>query len=214
MSILFNVSGVDLECFYAAEAMKEVVKGLDGDTLKTIEILDFNTMINNHDDEEWLNIINDMDVIVPGNLKLLSASNVNDKKILKEVAVSAFIKMFLKYICKHGQKVFIIALSQDDLEKTIESIKEKCEHINLKGMSVSELTGRSEDEIINEINATDPDCIISVLPSPKQEKFIRDNRSYINARVWLGCGEVFKSMSGRHRKRNLLSFFKKDKNNM
>ena len=81
-------------------------------------------------------------------------------------------------------------------------------------MSVSELTGRSEEEIINEINSLEPDCILSVLPSPKQEEFIKDNKSYINARVWMGCGEVFGVVSSKSRKRNLLNFFKKDKNNM
>ena len=54
---------------------------------------------------------------------------------------------------------------------------------------ISETEGR-EEEIINEINGTETDCIISVLPSPYQEMFIGRNRSLLNVKLWLGCGAM------------------------
>ena len=214
MNIYCNVSDIDIKVFCANEAMREVVEGLKGDTLKKIEILDSYMFNGNHEDEEWLSTIESMDVIVPGDLKFLNMASVTDKRMIKEVTISAFIKMFLKYMNKHRKKIFIIALNEETLNNAKEKATEFCDDSIIEGMSVSELTGRSEEEIINEINALEPDCILSVLPSPKQEKFIKDNKAYINARIWLGCGEVFEIISGKNKKLNLLKFFKKDKNNM
>ena len=214
MSIYFNVSDMEFNGCYANDSMKEVVAGLNSDTLKTIEIVDYSMVDNNHDNEEWVNTINDMDVIVPGDIKLLNMAGVEDGLMTREVEISAFMRMFLKYMGKYEKKIFIIALNQEELDFAKERVSEYIDEDKVEGMSVDELTGRSEFEIINEINALEPDCILSVLPSPKQEEFIRSNKAYINAGIWLGCGYVFGSVNTSSIKRNLLSFFKKDKNNM
>ena len=214
MSIYFNVSDMEFNGYYAKDAMKEVVDGLNCDTLKTIEIVDYNMVDNNHDNVEWVNTINDMDVIVPGDIKLLNMAGVEDRLMIREVEKSSFMKMFLRYMDKYEKDIFIIALNQDELDLAKARVVEYVDENKVEGMSVDELTGRSEDEIINEINALEPDCILSVLPSAKQEEFIRSNKAYINAGIWLGCGYVFGSINTSSIKRNLLSFFKKDKNNM
>ena len=38
------------------------------------------------------------------------------------------------------------------------------------------------------MNATTPDVIISVLPSPMQEQFLADHREKMNANIWYGIG--------------------------
>ena len=214
MSVYFNVSGREIKVFSANEAMRVVVEGLSADTFKTIEIVDSDMVNYNHDNEQWLDIVESMDVIIPGNVKLLNMAGVSDKRLIKEVSISAFIKIFLKYMSKNNKKIFLIALNPEELLDAKNKVSKYYEISSVEGMSVSELTGRSEEEIINEINALEPDCILSVLPSPKQEEFISHNRTFINARIWLGCGEVFNTFSGSNVKRNLLKLFKKDKNNM
>ena len=44
--------------------------------------------------------------------------------------------------------------------------------------------------IVNAVNGSEADCILSVLPSPAQEDFIEQNRALIDTRVWIGCGTV------------------------
>ncbi len=40
--------------------------------------------------------------------------------------------------------------------------------------------------IVNAVNGSEADCILSVLPSPAQEDFIEQNRALIDTRVWIG----------------------------
>lgn len=214
MSMYFNVSDIEIRGFYAGDAMREVADGLKRDTLKTIEIVNSDMVINNGDNEEWAKTIFEMDAVVPGDLGLLNMSGVTDKKFEKEVSSSVFIKMFLKYMNNHMKKIFIIAMGEYDLLNAKERLKGYGEDNSIDGMSFDGLTGRSEEEIINVINAVEPDCILSVLPSPKQEQFIKSNKPYINAGIWLGCGEVFLNSQGGNVKRSLLRIFKKDKNKL
>ena len=44
------------------------------------------------------------------------------------------------------------------------------------------------DAVINDMNATIPDVIVSVLPSPMQEQFLADHREKMNANIWYGIG--------------------------
>ena len=52
--------------------------------------------------------------------------------------------------------------------------------------------GERIQNVINAINGTETDCILSVLSSPFQEQFIQRNKALLNARVWLGCGTAFR----------------------
>ena len=45
-----------------------------------------------------------------------------------------------------------------------------------------------EDAIVNEINAATVDVIFSVMPSPKQEHFLSNNRGKMSAILWYGVG--------------------------
>ena len=46
------------------------------------------------------------------------------------------------------------------------------------------------EAVINDMNATTPDVIISVLPSPMQEQFLYEHRDKMNANIWYGIGGV------------------------
>ena len=48
--------------------------------------------------------------------------------------------------------------------------------------------GSTEEGVINNINLLAPDIIVSVLPSPKQEYFLLQNKVKLSARLWYGVG--------------------------
>ena len=45
------------------------------------------------------------------------------------------------------------------------------------------------EAVINDMNATTPDVILSVLPSPQQEHFLMAHKDKMNANIWYGAGE-------------------------
>ena len=62
-------------------------------------------------------------------------------------------------------------------------------HIYLQfvGEAVISAQSGSKEAVINMINGVEPDCILSGLSYPWQEKFIAESKALLNARVWFGC---------------------------
>ena len=208
MSIKRSLSGRELEVLTVNEAMRVMLEGLEEDTFKTIDMLSGQMLEECKDIDGWLDIIENMDAIVPGDVKLLDKTGILDKKLNKEASGRLFIKMFLRYMNKNRKKVFVISREEDVLVSTMKRLKTYGSGMKVDGMSFNELTGRSEDEIINEINAMDADCILSVLPSPFQEKFLSEKKAYINGRIWLGCGCIITEENPGTKRKRLLEFLK------
>ena len=208
MSGIFNLKDREISLFTANEAMRVVLDGLDNDVFKIIDIVSGNMIDDCQDDKKWIEYIEKMDAVVPGDVKFLEKAGIYDKKIVKETSAKIFVKMLLRYMTKNNKKVFIISVNHENLLKVKDRLKGYGRGLVIEGMSVAELTGRSEDVIINEINAMDPDCIISVMPSPKQEEFISYNRAFINGRVWIGCGCILSEENPQPKRKKLFNFLK------
>ena len=65
----------------------------------------------------------------------------------------------------------------------------------------------SDEMVVNEVNGLEADCILSVLPSPFQERFITANKALLNVRVWLGGGCAFTGHLDEIKLRNRIRFF-------
>ena len=81
--------------------------------------------------------------------------------------------------------------SEEEFLKTRNLLRNRNRGIRFSGYSVLDPQEAREENVINEINGTETDCILSVLHTPYQEEFISRNKALLNVRVWLGCGAVF-----------------------
>lgn len=52
------------------------------------------------------------------------------------------------------------------------------------------------DSVVNELNGTTPDIVISALDSPMEEEFILEHKDKIGAGVWYGIGASYKTVHG------------------
>ena len=59
----------------------------------------------------------------------------------------------------------------------------------ISGVEALENCQGTADAVVNEINASTPDVILSVLPSPAQEHFLVENREKLSAGLWYGIGD-------------------------
>ena len=57
--------------------------------------------------------------------------------------------------------------------------------------------GVYDDLILNMVNGAEADCILSTLPSPRQEEFIIKNKSLLDVKLWLGLGNSFHGIKER-----------------
>lgn len=209
MEIKINIFGVEIDRFTAKAAMQAAVEYMDSESINTIEIVTLDMLMQGQDSPEWKEKAKEIDMVLPGEKEILEAAKIDDKFLMKDVTNKVFLKMFLRLLQKNQKRVFIIAASEQEICALEEALDRYNRGIIIVGKGILDSEGKAMEEIINEINGDETDCILSVLPSPQQEEFIVKNSALLNARVWLGCGRTLTRDYGEKIGGNVRRFFMK-----
>lgn len=185
-----NIFDVEIDGFTAKAAMHMAVRYMQSESVNTIEIVTLDMLMQGKDDPAWKEDTKEIDMVLPGESEILEAAKITDRNLLKDVANQTFLKMFLHYLRRNKKRVFLIAQSEKELISLEEVMEKYHTGIAAVGNGILGSEGKSEEDIINDVNGAETDCIISALPSPAQENFISRNKSLLNARIWLGCGSI------------------------
>ena len=187
MTEKISIFDVEISCIKAKEAMMQAIGFMKGDSVNTIELVSMESLMKEHENPEWKKKVSMQDLVLPGSVEILEAAKTDD---------ALFLRMFLKYLQKNHHKIYLLAASQEELVKAEEALAKYNQGIRVVGDAVihpedGELTDADRIHgIVNAVNGSEADCILSVLPSPAQEDFIEQNRALIDTRVWIGCGSV------------------------
>ena len=187
-----NIFDVEIPCIKAKEAMIRAMDYMEQESLNTIELLSIKMLLNGQEDTQWKEQLNGLSMVLPGSVEILEAAQVKDSTLLRETDDKLFLRMFMKYMQKNHKKLFLLAESEEKLDKAEELLIRQNRGIQIIGKAVITQDGELIQNVINAINGTETDCILSVLSSPFQEQFIQRNKALLNARVWLGCGTAFR----------------------
>ncbi len=216
-----DIFDIGIDALTAKDALKKIVQFMEGETLNAVEVVTLELLVRGQNDPEWREHMKKMDLILPGERDILDASEKAaallegatanpDSHLMKELDKRVFLKMFFKYLQRSQKKLFVLAGKEEDLALLNEAIRPYMRGMVQVGRAVlSEGNGR-KDRIINEINGVEPDCILSILPYPMQERFISDAKALLNARVWMGLGlPLFEENHKKKTVRKLRRFFLK-----
>lgn len=186
-----NILDLDLDCITAKDAMIQAIQFLDSESLDVIEIISMNALMEYQDNAQWRNLTAEMGMLIPGEAEILKAADISDRTKLKEAEEGTFLKLFIKYLEKKRKNIYVLAQSEEEYLVTEEILRKRNRGIRISGHSVLDPQEAREENVINDINGTETDCILSVLHTPYQEEFVSRNRALLDVRVWLGCGAAF-----------------------
>ena len=99
--------------------------------------------------------------------------------------------MFMRYLHKHHKREHLLSEAESELHDFQEYLHKFYSGIQVAGMTVVFTEGRADDMIVNAVNGSEADCVLSVLSSPLQEEFIVKNRNLLNLRIWMNLGKEF-----------------------
>lgn len=204
-----TIFDIELDELGAKDAMKQVMQYMEGETISTVEVITMEMLIQGQDHPEWKEQIRTIDLLLPGNTEILEAAGITDRRHIKDLENKVFIRMFLKYLQRNRKRVFLLTAQESDLAVLKEMLVPYEPGIVLAGEAVLPEDGGREENVINEINGVEPDCVLSVLPCPWQEAFISKNRALFNARLWLGCSPVLQKEMERKPSGRIRQFFLK-----
>ncbi len=193
-----DIFDIEIDVLNAKDTFKKIVQFMESETVSTVEIVTLELLVQGQDNPEWKEKMRGMDLVLPGEKDILETSRkaaglpdsvaADAGHLAKELEKKVFFKMLLRYLQRSRKKVFLLAGQEDEMLLLQEKLHIYAKGLLAVGHAILPEDGERKEGVINEINGVEPDCIISVLPYPEQEKFISEAKPLLNARVWVGCG--------------------------
>lgn len=197
MNEKIQVLGLEIDNLSAKDAVKRIVDYMGTEPVNVIEMVTMNTLGKFQQEEEASTLFQSFDLALASDKGILQAAGVKDERHLREVEELLVIKMVMRYLHKNRARVFLLAENAVDLEKLEGYMKEDYANIQVVETATLEENAVSDDMLLNLVNGAEVDCILSTLSSPTEEQFIYRNKLLINARVWLGFGNLLGEMRKR-----------------
>ncbi|WXR62276.1 WecB/TagA/CpsF family glycosyltransferase [Peptostreptococcaceae bacterium AGR-M142] len=147
-------------------------------------------------DEEFKNILNKADLLVPDGIGLVLASKYLKKELQERVTGIDLMEEMLKYANQEKKSIYILGAKEGVAKKACENIKLKYNNIDVKGSYHGYFKGFhigmknhiEEQLVLKEINEKKPDILFVAFGAPKQEKWINEFKDEIGANIFIGVG--------------------------
>ena len=190
MNEKIQVLDLKIDNLTAKDAVKRVVSYMETEPVSVVEMVTMNTLGKFQQDVTAQELFENFDIALASDKGILEAAGETDERRLKEADELLFIKMVMRFLHKNSARVFLLTEDEADLQKLEMYMREDYSNIQVIGKATMEENGASDDMLLNLVNGAEADCILSALPSPVEERFIFKNKLLVNARVWLGFGNL------------------------
>ena len=201
-----DIMGIGLDNYTVRESMRQVENYLSNDVLNTIENISMQMLIASGTDPVVHNVISELDLSVIGEKEILKAADADSMQRVQETEQNDFSYEFYRRIERNKRSIFVLGQTEEGVQKVKAELQEAFPKLILAGEYALENCVGNLDAVINEMNATTPDVIVSILPSPLQEHFFAEHKDKMSATIWFGMGEL-----GVHGKKHGLGSFVKNR---
>ncbi|MBQ7581931.1 MAG: WecB/TagA/CpsF family glycosyltransferase [Lachnospiraceae bacterium] len=186
-----HVFGMELKDYSVKEAMRMVDAFLQDAKVNIISFLSPEILMEAGEDEEMRSRLSSIDLTVPVSTEILKAAGIGGRSRLAEVEEGRFYKELLKKLSNEKRTAFILTEKEETVEPFVAYLSEAAPGLKIVGHYAFENLTGDPDIVVNEINSTFPDIVLSRLSSPKQEQFACEQNAKLNARLWIALREDF-----------------------
>ena len=191
-----EILGMNLNSYTVQEAMLQLEEYWNKTIMSTIENISMETLVKAHGDDLVKSCIENLDLAVICDKEILKAAGAASRQQMQEAAENGFFKEFMRRTIESGRVVYLLGETCEQVELLQNFLKEAYPALIITGTyALSECTG-DYDAVINEINIASPDVILSVIPNPAQEYFLKDHKEKLSAKIWYGMGEYHSDKKG------------------
>ena len=190
MNEKIQVLGLEIDNLAAKDAVKRVVSYMETEPVSVVEMVTMSTLGKFQQEDMAAELFANFDIALASDRGMLEAAGETDERRLKEVDELLFTKMVMRFLHKNSARVFLLAENISDLQKLEKYMQEDWFNIQVIGKATMEDNAESDDMLLNLVNGAEAECILSALPSPMEEHFVFRNKLLVNARVWLGFGNL------------------------
>lgn len=182
------VAGIKLNNYSVYENLIKITKNFEANVFTTIEEIYMKTILLAKEDESVKEVLESLDITVMAETDILDA--VGEATILRRAEIERrdFFFQFMKITERGGHTVYVIGETEKEVAEACQYLGDEFPRMKIVGKTILDEIAGAEDGIINDINLIAPDVVLSILPSPKQERFLKEYRQMFLAKIWYGLG--------------------------
>lgn len=184
-----KVFGVSLHLYSVQEMMALIDKHMKESGLYIVSYFSQEILEKVSNNEEFRECVEQIDFRIIGEKTILDAVGEDDRVRHRELQENEFMKAFLKRLAREKRSIFCLCDTQKDIDNLTGYLKNHYRDIRVADTYAMENWFGEADEIINEMNGSGADVVLTVLESPFRETFVTQNRNKIGVSIWLNLGE-------------------------
>ena len=146
------------------------------------------------DDVQLKETIDKAALVLPDGIGVIYGSRILGRSLKERVAGADFADLIFAEMAKKGQRLYLLGAKPGVAETAAETISKKHPGIVICGTADGYF--KTDEPIIEKINAAEPDFLLVCLGAPKQEKWMRANRDKLNVSLMAGLGGVLDVYAG------------------
>lgn len=182
------VAGIKLNSYSTLENLTHIGNNLDSNVFTGIEDVYMKTLLLAKEDEVVRKAIESMDVTIVAENEILDAVGENTILRKHEIERREFFFQLMRILERNGYTVYILGETTKEVEETCQYLSDEFSRLKIVGAKALEENSGADEGVVNDMNMIAPDVVISVLPSPMQERFFLEHKSMLSAKIWYGAG--------------------------
>lgn len=159
--------------------------------LNTIGAISMRMLMMAQKDENMKEVLNGYDIALPGEIEILQHGNIRDNDLYHEIKSNVFFHSFMDLLVEENKSVYLLGETEFQMQELRNFVIKEFADVQIAGAGYLN-DGKEITALINEINILAPDAILSVIPSPNQEWFLRDRRGMLDAKIWYGLNGQYR----------------------
>lgn len=180
-----NILGMSLTDYSLREAISITDRFLGEGSLNTILFISAKILVgagNSAERQEW---IAGADLIIWSDAEIVRRAGITAKGRIHEVENQEYIKEVLKRLGRGRKPVYLLAESEEELEKLEYDLKSARDDLHIVGGGIVGDVEADWDNAANRINEFAPAAIISRMPFERQARLAGRIKRFLNADIWL-----------------------------
>lgn len=185
-----EVAGIKLDNYTVREMIMNLEREMQDQGFHTIEEVNTDTLMLAVADEEVRAALTALEYTVISEIGILEAVGAANYQRRHEIEHHDFFHELMRRVERSRKSIYLIGDTQSRTEAMTQFLSERYQRCQLVGTAVLEGLEDRMDAVINDINAVTPNVVISILPSPQQERFLLENKDKLSANLWYGVGTL------------------------
>lgn len=151
--------------------------------------------------EDWLiDFFNESDYTICDGAGIQLAARLTNQSIPEKIPYNTWIWELIRFLSANELSIFLLGSDSSTIVKAKNKLLDAEPNLNIKGYHhgyFNKERDHSENlAIINTINKLKPDLLLVGFGMPIQEKWVKENKDNLDAKVILTCGGAFDFISG------------------